>query len=175
MENLLNTIGGPQPPAPGSAFPYPAGAGAAAAGAGHDGGARMAPAIASSLDGGAAGAGGDAAGTLGGDVKGNPGEGVRLLGAAKAEDGAESGEEDEAAPLDIDDLLEEPLCEKVKGLGTFYILIDKHSRKRKRGFTGLRRSQKAAIVRYVPPTWPDRSWGVCGARRTPVFLPRPPG
>lgn len=56
--------------------------------------------------------------------------------------------DDEDMLLDSEDLIEEALSEKVKGLGTFYILMDKHSRKRKRGFTGLRRSQKAAIVRY---------------------------
>jgi len=57
------------------------------------------------------------------------------------------GEDDEDGLLDPSDLMEQALSDKVKGLGTFYILIDKHSRKRKRGFTGLRRSQKAAIVR----------------------------
>ena len=57
------------------------------------------------------------------------------------------GEDEDDGLLDPSDLIEEAMSDKVKGLGTFYILIDKHSRKRKRGFTGLRRSQKAAIVR----------------------------
>ena len=62
------------------------------------------------------------------------------------EDLVDGGDEDDDF-LDASDLMEEALSDKVKGIGTFYILIDKHVRKRKRGFTGLRRSQKAAIVR----------------------------
>jgi hypothetical protein len=143
MENLIGAIQGAQPggaAAAAASFPFPSAA-------------RDGPSVMASLglDGTKCG---PSPATVLGDVKGSPtiatrgggglDQGVRLLGAGKKE---EEEEEEEAAPLDIDDLFEEPLCEKVKGLGTFYILIDKHSRKRKRGFTGLRRSQKAAIVR----------------------------
>lgn len=157
MDNLLGAIRGSQPP-PAASFAFP--------GAGRDG--PLPTGSVGGFEGAKTGRPGDGgvssrpapAGAMA-DVKQSPGHpgrvigvgaqamdhGVRLLGAGTKEDGLDSEEEDEAAPLDIDDLLEEPLCEKVKGLGTFYILIDKHSRRRKRGFTGLRRSQKAAIVR----------------------------
>ncbi len=147
MESLLG-LGGP-PPAGAPTFPYGGGGGGGPLGAGaKTGRASDGAATASALHMGP----GDMKPSAAALARAAAGmdQGVMLLGAGEKEDGADSeGEEDEAAPLDIDDLLEEPLCEKVKGLGTFYILIDKHSRKRKRGFTGLRRSQKAAIVRCV--------------------------